>query len=219
MVEDHSARTQTPQRFGVCSDYGCAKLTMVTLTTAEWAAVRAAFGPAPANPAAERQAIRRAIGQMERIVGPKTGTDQDQPGAALINFSRAGQMDCIDEAFNSTTYLRFLERDGLLLWHRVGLPVRRGSFIDRWPHNTATISEMEGGGKGAADNGAAERNTDARAYAVDSWFHGNGVPPEVVPVTLWLKGWSPKKVYRAGEMGATDDMDIAGDMDGDAGVQ
>lgn len=174
LVADYGAANETPARFGICASYGCRDMIITGLSGAEWAAVTAAFG-APADPAEEREAIRRAIGEIERLVGPKTGTAFDAPGARIVNFDRRGQMDCIDEAFNTTTYLRFLERDGLLRHHHVDLPIRRGSFIDRWPHNTAIIIESASGA----------------AYAVDSWFHGNGVPPEIVAAEVWLKGWSP----------------------------
>lgn len=177
LVRDYGHLNEGPERFGVCMGYGCAEIHMTSLSAAEWDRVRATFGT-PADAAGEREAIARAIGLIERLVGPRTGSDNDAPGAAIINFRREGQMDCIDEAFNSTSYLRFLERDGLLRFHRVGLPVRRGSFVDRWPHNAATIAETDG---------------DRRAYVVDSWFHGNGVPPEVLPLERWMAGWSPDR--------------------------
>lgn len=177
LVQDYGHWNESPRRFGVCMGYGCAEMHMTGLSDAEWAAVREIFGK-PEDAAAERAAIARAIGLIERIVGPKTGSDSDAPGAVIVNFRRQGQMDCIDEAFNTTTYLRFLAQDGLLRHHVVGLPVRRGSFIDRWPHNAATITETGG---------------EQATYVVDSWFHGNGVPAEVAPLDDWMAGWSPDR--------------------------
>ncbi|MDA5194931.1 hypothetical protein [Govanella unica] len=178
LVLEHGLRNETPARFGVCKGYGCETFVRISLSPEEWRSVRESFGSPPPDAGSERAAIARAIGRIEQLAGPKSGTADDAPGAAILNFDHKDQMDCIDEAFNSTTYLRFLARDGLLLWHDVGLPVRRGSFVDRWPHNTATVTERASG----------------EAFAVDSWFHGNGNAAEVVPLALWLKGWSPKVV-------------------------
>lgn len=194
LVRDYGHWNESPERFGVCMGYGCAEIHMTGLKPAEWAGVREIFG-APGNAAEERAAIARAVGLIERLVGPRTGSDGDRPGAAIVNFRRQGQMDCIDEAFNTTSYLRFLERDGLLRHHAVGLPVRRGSFIDRWPHNAATIMEK---GIGSQAGGAGV------AYVVDSWFHGNGVPPEVLPLAEWMAGWSPERAL------TLDDWRVAG---------
>ncbi len=181
LIQEYGHHNESPARFGVCKGYGCATSVRITLTPPEWETVRAAFGSPPPDAVSEREAIRRAIGRIERLVGPRTGTADDKPGAQIINFKNHNEMDCIDESFNTTTYLRFLEQDGLILWHSIGLPVRRGSFIDRWPHNTATIQEK----------------ASATDYAVDSWFHGNGIPPDVVALDLWLKGWTPDVVYDA----------------------
>jgi hypothetical protein len=89
------------------------------------------------------------------------------------------QLDCVDESTNSTTYLRMMERDGLLRYHRVGsraARARSGGFIIGWPHFTAVIEEIASGEK----------------WAVDSWFRNNGEPPEVVPLSLWRTGWEPE---------------------------
>lgn len=180
--EEYGHMNETPARFGVCKGYGCETFVRISLSAAEWQTVRAAFtGPYKEEPhkdaGGERAGMARAIGRIEQLAGPKTGTAGDAPGAAILNFDNAHEMDCIDESFNTTTYLRFLARDGLLIWHEVGQPVRRGSFVDRWPHNTATVIERATGQK----------------FAIDSWFHGNGHAAEVVSLDLWLKGWQPDR--------------------------
>jgi hypothetical protein len=161
--------------FTVCSNYGCSREHKVALTPEEWATVTAAFMPQARDAVEEREQIRRAIARIETIVGPKTGTEKDAPGAAIINFLRNGQMDCIDEAYNTSLYLTFLANERLFAWHDVGTPAKRGLVIDRWFHNTATIVEH---GTGAP-------------YTVDSWFGPNGAMPDVVPLQAWLDGWSP----------------------------
>jgi hypothetical protein len=176
LIRKYAARNSIAS-FQVCHDYGCSEASTTSFTEAEWARVRAQFARVAQSAADEREQIRHAIATMETIVGPKTGTDIDGPGAAIINFMRVGQMDCIDEAYNTSVYLTFLAQDGLLRWHDVGVPANRGMVIDRWFHNTATITE---------------RATGER-YTVDSWFGANGTMPDVVPLWAWLDGWSPEK--------------------------
>jgi hypothetical protein len=169
--------TNMPSSFRVCSDFGCGRDTVVVLDEGEWRQIGAIFSPVATDAAAEREQIRAAIANFEMVVGPKTDTQNDEAGAALFSFDPHGQMDCIDEAYNTSTYLRLLAMQGLLHWHTVGLPVMRGHLIDRWPHNTATITEL-----GTSDT-----------FAVDSWFHANGAPPEIVALAVWRSGWHPEQ--------------------------
>mgnify|MGYP006950043666 CR=1 FL=1 len=50
-----------------------------------------------------------------------------------------------------------------------------GFIIFGWPHTTAVVEEVASG----------ER------WAVDSWFHDNGVAPEILELPRWKAGWSP----------------------------
>jgi hypothetical protein len=152
--------------FDVCKNYGCKARVRVAFNESEWGQVREIFA---------RERVREAVALMERIVGPKAGTAGDGPGAPIINIDTEGQLDCIDEAYNTTTYLRLIAAGGFLQRHDVGEPHQRGGFITGWPHNTATVIERE----------------TKTAYTVDSWFHANGEMPEVVLLSEWLSGWSP----------------------------
>lgn len=178
LLKEHHNDLIVQESFGICKGYGCRYYQKTGLTPQEWQQLADIFTPAPANAAEERQFIKRAIGLFEKFVGPKTGTAMDDPGAQIINFSTRDQMDCIDEAFNSSTYLFLLRKAGLIRLHTLGKPLHRGNYISRWPHNTATIHEIE------APKGH---------YVVDSWFHANGQEPEIVPAALWSSGWSPEK--------------------------
>ncbi|PCI50529.1 MAG: hypothetical protein COB49_03495 [Alphaproteobacteria bacterium] len=164
--------------FGICKGYGCRYYLKTGLNRDEWQQIVAVFAVPPENAAQERGLIKKAIGLFERLIGPKTGTDTDDAGAQLINFSTRDQMDCIDEAFNSSTYLFLLRKAGLIRFHTLGKTLRRGNYINRWPHNSATIHEI--------------RNNNAH-YVVDSWFHANGEEPEIVPASQWSDGWSPER--------------------------
>ena len=168
--------SNSPAHVLVCRDYGCSVRMWVGLSDAEWAEIRAIFANAASTPAEEREQMRSAIARIEQMVGPKAGTSDDDAGAAIINFNKRGQLDCIDEAYNTTTYLRFMATDGLIRHHEVGEPAKRGYILNRWPHNTATVIE-----RGTGD-----------AYVIDSWFGANGELPDVVTLEVWMEGWEPE---------------------------
>lgn len=165
----------TPKAFSVCHDLSCHSISNVSLSAAEWQTVTALFEPVAHTPAIEKQQIQRAIALLEKIVGAHIGTDSDQAKNRLTG-SRKGQLDCIDEATNTSVYLRLLASEGLFVWHDTGPRTSRGLFSGQAPHNTATI---------------IERNTQQR-YAVDAWFKANGQPPAIVRLEDWNQGWQPE---------------------------
>lgn len=165
-------------RFPFCDGGTCAEVRFVGLEENEWAEVRAMFMPPPETAEAERRVLREAIGLLERIVGPKTGTATDRAGT-FGNSAWAGQLDCNDEAANSTTYMRLMAADGLLRFHRIEDTRTRGGFLFFGRHSTAVISET------------VSETASGRHYAVDSWFYDNGHPAEILPLEQWKNGWKP----------------------------
>ena len=165
-------RRAAPEAIAVCHGYGCGLTHLVNLKE-EWPAIRALFADAPRSPQAERAAVARAVALFEQAAGRQLGTWRDKPGTP---FSRndPGQLDCVDESINTTSFLLLLAREGLLRWHTVAEPARRHAFLAFGVHFTAVLVEHGG----------------AR-YAVDSWFHGNGEPPEIVELERWRAGWRP----------------------------
>ena len=154
-----------------CIDYHCDITVPVALDSRERTEIKQLFAGVE-TPAEERQRIAEAIGLFERLIGPKNGTLDDlgmNPPDAPPS-PKGGQLDCISESTNSTTYLKELERSGLLRWHRVNeRTVRR-----RWlfgVHWTAVISDRDGA-----------------QYAVDSWYGHNGEPAIVLPLEAWYEG-------------------------------
>ncbi len=134
------------------------------------------FKPPAKTAESERSKIAKAIAQMERYSGAKTGTDEDMAQASSIKSSNK-QMDCLDETVNTTMYVGFLQQAGLLKFHEVAEPVHRGYIFDgRWPHNSAVIQEID----------------NARAmYVVDSFYRENGQEPYIKPRQDWINGWRP----------------------------
>jgi len=164
-----------PGSFQVCHSYGCERIADVGLSEREWQAVRTRFATAAATPDEERRRIAAAVADFERVVGAKVGTSSDR-GGTFAAGGGSDQLDCVDETVNTTVFLTLMERDGLLAWHRTRGPAGRGTFIGSWPHQTAVVTETVTG----------------KEYAIDSWFHDNGVAAEVVPLEAWHEGWKPR---------------------------
>jgi hypothetical protein len=172
----HVDRDATPEAFGVCHGHNCHFHDTVRLTAAQWQEIRALFAPAPASPAEERARIGKAVALVETAVGELLGTKADRPRAPAIAVDPT-QLDCVDEATNTSTVLHMLGNAGLLRWHAVGEPAVRGSPFLLSIHFTAVVTEK---GTGAP-------------YAIDSWFHATGVLPEIVPLARWSDGYDPEK--------------------------
>lgn len=164
-------------RFSVCHGYSCRLKTSVRLESSEWEKAKS-YLTQSSSPKEERKKISKSIAYLEKVIGKKAGTDIDEAKSVPFQFDPK-QQDCIDETVNTTTYLKMLEKEKLFQWHRVSQPRRRGFFYDgAWPHNTAVIQEKKSN----------------KEYTVDTWFHQNGEPPEIVPIEKWVKGYDPHKV-------------------------
>ena len=150
-----------------CRSYGCAKIDDVALDQHEQMSIKRLF-KFVTNAQTERTAIAKSIAQFETMIGAKTGTDEDKAGT----YGTLGhlQQDCIDESTNTTTYLMLLNQMGLLKFHEVQALTSRLP-----PHRTAVIREI----------------ATRKKFAVDSWFHDNGIDPEIIPLDQWYGGWHP----------------------------
>ncbi len=168
---------QTPslEALEVCFGGGCAEVKQVALTTEEWQKVERLFASnGPLNATQEREKIAQAIGLLEDIIGEKVGTSNDIAGT-FYTGSLTGQLDCNDEAINTTTYMRLMRQMGLIKWHEVEDTRTRNFFFTGWPHSTAVMHDI---------------NTGER-FAVDSWFYDNGAPATIVPFATWKSGYHP----------------------------
>ncbi len=176
LYETYVGPSPSRSNFPVCHGFSCSYTEQVSLTDSEWARIQALFATPPQNAEEERARLAQAIGEIEKIVGPKAGTQNDRRRAP--NFGERGQQDCIDEAVNTTTYLNFIKQDGMMAYHDIGKAAVRGMIVDgKWPSNTATIIERESG----------------MTYTMDSFFHKNGKPAEVVELDFWMTGWRPER--------------------------
>jgi hypothetical protein len=171
----------TLAQFTVCHGFGCGEKSHASLTRAEWHKVAAVFRPRPKNARAERQRIAQGVALIERLVGPQTGTAAHQwthkNMLILPNLGDPTQLDCVDEAVNTWTYMSLMERGALLHFHRVAPLSNAGSLTDPNMRNTAVLQEKGGG-----------------YYAIDASLVDYGAPPPVMPLATWMGSWPPNVV-------------------------
>lgn len=165
-----------PDNYSICLHNTCSDIAFVSLSDQQWQNVEALFYPKSSSAEEERLHIKQAIALLETYTGEQTGTKIDRAENNL-STGKQGQMDCIDEATNSTVYLRMMDNAGLLSWHTQASRTSRGLFTGQTPHNTATIIETE----------------TEQHFAVDSWFEANGQWPHIVPLAEWKSGWLPQQ--------------------------
>lgn len=165
-----------PSAFFSCIDYHCRHGLQVQLDATQWQAVARLFTP-ERSPAEEREQLRKAVALLEQEVGALTGTWRDLAGN-VAGAGEPGQLDCIAESKNTTTYLRLLQQAGLLKWHVVEARQVRHPLIFN-VHWTAVIRERRSG----------------QRYAVDSWFLDNGKPPYIQA----FEGWKSGRAFDSGQ--------------------
>lgn len=166
----------------VCHGFGCRYQDTVSVTAEEWRQVKAFFREPAATPEQEREQIRRAVGWLDVIAGRHSPIHLDHakndfPGrfeAVRLNKddvrqagTMAGQMDCIDESRNMTTYMTAMEQAGLFQHHRVVERAHRESAVDQ--HYAGQIEEIETGAR----------------WVVDSWFYAHGSLPYLEEASEW----------------------------------
>ena len=151
----------------ICHGFGCNIESTISLSTAEWRSVADWLKANAPNPSTERDHIRQAIGWMEVLVG-RHGPGRKDRALDLKHVAyRTGQMDCIDESINTTTYLKLFAKHNLLRWHRVVERIQRRALFDA--HWASQIEEIQTGDR----------------YVIDSWFQDNGLLPNVQKTEDW----------------------------------
>lgn len=159
-------------RIYICHGFGCTYKTPVNYSANDLKRIRTILEAGKSSPAAERQAIGKAVQWQEKRVAAQVGSENDVGGFDAENSRKPGQMDCIDESTNTSSLLLIAEKHGLLKHHRVSSPVARGFLLDgRYPHATATVTEKKTG----------------TVYAIDSWVRANGAKPDILPLDTWMQ--------------------------------
>ena len=154
----------------ICTDYHCDETQSVSLTPQQIQTLKSLFTDV-LDATTEREQIRHAIAFMEVQVGKVTDTWRDLGMNPYQVSNEPGQLDCIAESINTTTYLNLLASNHLLQWHQVLKRQKRVAWVVNI-HWTAVIQDSR---------------SNIR-YAVDSWFLDNGQLPYIQELKAW-KQW------------------------------
>jgi hypothetical protein len=153
-------------RLPVCYNHGCSIIEDIQVSKTLWEKISDLFSSTQSD-FDERLAIRNAIALLEKEAARFTPVGVDAPKNS--NEDAHGRQDCVDESTNTTHFLKLMEKQQLLKWHRVGTRVYRAHFlIDQ--HYAAQIIHLHSG----------ER------YVVDSWYLSNGEMPYIQPYRSWV---------------------------------
>jgi hypothetical protein len=175
-LDRYAERNPTLASVLECHGFNCSETSRAALNGDAWRRVAAAFLPRAKDAQTERRQIAHGVALIQLLVGQQTGTDAHQwthrDKAILPNFGDPTQLDCIDEAVNTWTYLTLMERGGLLHFHRVAKLSNAISLTD--PRNTAVLQEIGG-----------------QYFAIDPSLVDVGVPPPIIPLESWLAHWPP----------------------------
>jgi hypothetical protein len=177
-LDRFAARHPTLDAITECHGFGCARLSKASLSKDQWRRVTAVFRPPPKDAQTERERAARAVALVQVLVGQQTGTAAHQwthrDMLIVPHFGDLTQLDCIDEAVNTWTYLTLMEQDHLFRFHRVAQLAHAGDLIDINIRNTAVLQANDG-----------------EYYAIDPSLVDVGVPPPIMPLADWLGPWPP----------------------------
>jgi hypothetical protein len=161
----------------VCYNWSCASTKELVFSREDLSAVTREMMRCSGKALHERlQSIRIGVWKMENLArkylpvlaNDRAVNDQDRDSE--------GRTDCVDNASNTTTFLRILDELSVLDGWTASNPRVRDRFNLWQVHWTAVVID--------------DRNGDH--WAVDSWFRPHGHLPFVMPLSGWLagkKGW------------------------------
>jgi hypothetical protein len=171
----YSEKNDWPGEFKLCHGFSCSNKSLVTLDEKQWKKVAAVFKKPAKTPEKEREQIGKAVAILETESTKDAKLNPDFGEASTFEKDQS-QMDCIDEAINTTHYIEFLDEAGLLKHHEPAPPLHRGFFVDgQWPHNSGAVKEKDSGD----------------IYAIDSYYFDSGKPAAAVHIDTWLNEWRP----------------------------
>lgn len=153
----------------ICSGFGCIYQQSLAFSASDMKHIRLVLGNKIKSPTAERIALSKLVAWKEKLAQQRLRMRQDTKLSYQRDAGIRGQMDCVDESNNTLAFLRFLETEGRLKFHK---PMRIGSrgllFDGRYPHKTAVVTDQ-----------------NKTKWAIDSWKKDGGLPPQIVEYAKW----------------------------------
>ena len=151
----------------VCSGYGCRNNNRYTFNSKMLSKLKKYFANV-SNANSEREALRKAISFIETRVGVATGTFSDKASIGFFSAGKKDQMDCVDEALNSSYYVMIMINNGMIKYHDLEKPNWKGG-LTRWTHYAAVIKDR----------------TTGVLWAIDSGVKNNGGRPLIIQYSRW----------------------------------
>ena len=167
-------------RITVCHAYTCKMQTPYTFSRQDIAEISAVMQKVKRSdtPAEERRAVAYAIANIEVKVGKKLGI-KDRAG---MQFSASGdpeQLDCVDVATNTTSYLLVMKANGLITHHTVEGTMSKENLakgivqlnpVKYWPHWSAVLKDTTTGQKWAVDRWPFDQGENPAVQKVEEWY-------------------------------------------------
>ncbi|MDR1848790.1 MAG: hypothetical protein LBQ75_01995 [Zoogloeaceae bacterium] len=168
-----AAQAHAEDAIEICFNYSCRTQQPVVFAPEPFNAILQELARTE-DAESERAALATVVGNLYALAAEQTPIGNDK-GGNYADDGVWGRMDCIDHSTTTTRFLKRIEAEGALRWHRVLEPARRARFF-LFQHFSAVIEET---------------GETGRRYAVDSWFVDNGKPAVILPLKDWMKGAGP----------------------------
>lgn len=121
VFNDYNLVMPNGNRIRVCSAYGCKHKQVYRLEADLLRDAKSSFSTA-FTAAGERSGIESALAKIEKVMGPATGTENDEMGGSFWGNGNTGQMNHQDEALNTTSILLVMMRYELIRYHDLLAP-------------------------------------------------------------------------------------------------
>ena len=156
----------------VCYHYGCDRSSQIELIpeATHWLEKRLQAARSATEERAALQDVVLAYYQFAAQVAP-IAADKGGNGEDAANL---GRMDCLDHSQNIAALLQSLNTAQALRYYTDITLVHRAPLVFN-QHTAVAISNTE--------------HTDR--WVIDGWFRDFGAPPVVVPLAIWMEGFSP----------------------------
>jgi len=188
-----SAPARADEKIEICYNYGCGSTASIAYTEAQLERVGQWMLHAQ-DAASERRILRGVMGKLYTWAGLQSPVKADR-GGNDADDSVEGRMDCVDHTISTTRLLKMLQAHGWLRYHEVSDPAERKRVLGVLQHFSATIEARPGRVQDWQLSTGLTRDADnalrGPRFVVDSWFHDNGEPAEIMPLDEWLNGGGP----------------------------
>lgn len=164
----------------VCHAYTCKMQSPYTFRQQDLAEIRAVMARTKKadTPHEERRAVAYAIAHIDVKVGKKLGI-KDKAGMQFTASGDPTQLDCVDVATNTTSYLLVLQQNGLLKHHTVAMTRSKENLlkgfaqldpVKYWPHWSAILKENKTGQQWAVDRWPFDQGENPAVQKVEEWY-------------------------------------------------